>query len=89
VSRFADLAHTSDALSPAERLRAACELSDAAVELVRARFTREHPDESAEAIERRVDAWRTTRPGAEHGDGEGHPVAWPRIKPPSDAPDRR
>lgn len=80
MGRFDDLPRASDSLTAGERLRLACELSDAAVALVRARLHREHPEETDEAIEGRVRAWQATRPGAEHGDAVGRHVAWPRAK---------
>jgi hypothetical protein len=54
-----------------QRLRIAFDLYDAGVSLMRARLRREHPDEDETAIERRLAQWLHTRPGAEHGDGEG------------------
>jgi hypothetical protein len=46
---------------------------------VRARLEREHPDASSAEISRLLDSWLASRPGAEHGDGVGRPVAWPRT----------
>jgi hypothetical protein len=69
---------TEEPLTPEERLRIAFELADAAEELVRARLRRERPTARAAEIERAVDEWYATRPGAEHGDAEGEPGRWPR-----------
>jgi hypothetical protein len=80
VARFDDLPRVGDGLLPAERFRVACELSDAAIRMVRARFRRENPDANEAKIDEMVDEWLATRPGAEHGDGVGHPVNWPRQR---------
>ena len=78
MARFADLPRVSDALTPGERLREACDLSDAAIVMVQARLQREHPEATQDVIAGLVGAWLSTRPGAEHGDGVGTPVMWPR-----------
>lgn len=62
----------------AERLEIALELADLAEEMMLQNLRREHPHESEEQVLARLDAWMRTRPGAEHGDSEGRPVAWPR-----------
>lgn len=62
----------------AERLRVAFDLLEDALELQRARLRREHPEASHDVIERWVDEWLRQRPGAEHGDAPGRPIAWPR-----------
>jgi Rv0078B-related antitoxin len=46
--------------------------------MMRQRFRREHPDAGQEEIRERLTAWLQTRPGAENGDAQGTPVAWPR-----------
>jgi hypothetical protein len=68
----------SHAETPTERLRATFELIDFAERMLRQRLRREFPDISDQALEERVSAWYERRPGAELGDGEGIPVAWPR-----------
>jgi hypothetical protein len=68
----------SHAETPAERLRTTFELIEVAERMLRQRVRRELPDISDEALEERVSAWYERRPGAEFGDGEGIPVAWPR-----------
>jgi len=75
VARFEDLPRVSDSLTPAERLRVAFELSDAAIVLVRARLRRQHPDATEADLDARVEAWLTERPGAEGGDAVGRPSA--------------
>jgi hypothetical protein len=40
---------------------------------MRRNLRRRYPDETPEAIERRLSAWRMIRLGAEHGDAEGTP----------------
>ncbi|HVT44938.1 MAG TPA: hypothetical protein VMT00_11145 [Thermoanaerobaculia bacterium] len=59
----------------AARLRAALELHDAGVALMRQNLVRRHPEATPEEIERLLGQWLRTRPGAEHGDGEGIPRA--------------
>ncbi|MDQ3033297.1 MAG: hypothetical protein M3Y87_12835 [Myxococcota bacterium] len=66
-----------DRLSPAERLQIAFELAELAEELQRGRLRRRLPDASDDEIERLVELWYRTRPGAEHGDAEGRPIEWP------------
>jgi hypothetical protein len=61
-----------------ERLRAAFDLFEAGVDLMRQRLKRQYPDETDSEIERRIGAWLQERPGAEHGDGVGRVVTWPR-----------
>jgi len=56
------------------RFRFALEMVDTGVAIMRQNLRREHPDADAKEIERLVDAWLVTRPGAELGDGVGHPV---------------
>ena len=60
----------------ARNLEDALELADLAERMVRARLRREHPQWSDEELEEAVCAWLHERPGAEHGDAEGHPVNW-------------
>lgn len=62
----------------AARLRTAFELFDAGVRMMRQNLKRRHPDADEAAIEEMLRAWLRERPGAEHGDAEGRPVAWPR-----------
>jgi hypothetical protein len=68
----------ADVLTPVERLRVALELAELARKMYAQRMRRAHPDESDAEIELRVVSWMHTRPGAEHGDGVGRPVMWPR-----------
>lgn len=75
MSRFEDLPRVSDELTPAERFRAACALSDAAIVLVRARLRRERPGAPDSEIEELLEAWLMERPGAKNGDGVGRPSA--------------
>lgn len=65
-----------------DRLLATFELFEAGVDLMRQRLRRQHPDETAEEIERRLNAWLQERPGAEHGDAPGRVVSWPRKSSP-------
>ncbi len=70
----------AEELSPGEKLRVALELADLAEQMTRARLCRELPDADEDEIERRIQEWYRTRPGAEQGDAEGHPVSLPRAK---------
>lgn len=62
----------------AEKLRTAFDLFVAGERMMRQNLRRRHPEESDQEIERRLRAWMSERPGAEHGDGAGRPVEWPR-----------
>jgi len=62
----------------ARRLRATLLLHEDGVRLMRQNLRRRHPDENDEEIERRLRDWLSERPGAEFGDAQGRPVAWPR-----------
>lgn len=61
----------------AERFQLALALDDFSERMLRQKLHRKHPDASAVEIDAMVGAWRVQRPGAEHGDGEGTPIAWP------------
>ena len=67
-----------DRLSAAERLEMAFELAELAEELQRQRLRRRLPAATEEHIERLLEEWYLTRPGAEHGDADGRSVGWPR-----------
>jgi hypothetical protein len=67
-------------VTPGERVEAALQLFDLAVEMLRTRLRRERPAASDEEIEAEVRRWVRERPGAEHGDAEGRPAAWPRER---------
>ena len=62
----------------AERMRLAFELAELGEAMFRQRLRRDRPQLSESEIDSLVDAWRQRRPGAEHGDAKGRPVAWPR-----------
>lgn len=64
----------------AAKLRLALDLYESGEVIMRQNLRRKHPDESAEQIESRLEAWVCSRPHAPHGDGEGRPVPWtPRL----------
>jgi hypothetical protein len=46
--------------------------------MLRQKLRRKCPEASEAEIEAHVQEWLERRPGAEHGDGAGRPVAWPR-----------
>lgn len=58
----------------AARLRAALDMFEDGVALMRENLRRAHPDASDEEIEALLRAWVRERPGAEHGDGVGRSV---------------
>src|SRR5262245_17391909 len=60
-------------LRAAEKLRLACDLFEAGVDLMRQKLRREHPALPAPEIELLLAHWLSTRPGAEHGDAVGRP----------------
>lgn len=67
--------------TPEERLEQALELAELAEEMLRLKPRRTHRDASDADIERMIDEWYLTRPGAEQGDAEGLLVPFPRPKP--------
>lgn len=64
----------------AARLRTAFDLFVAGVRMMRQNLKRRHPAASEREIEDRLRDWMRQRPGAEHGDAVGRPVAWPRKR---------
>jgi len=62
----------------ARRVRLALELSELGEAMLRQRLRRKHPGATPAEIDAMVVTWRSQRPGAENGDGEGRPVPWPR-----------
>jgi len=62
----------------AARLQTAFELFEWGVDIKRAALRRERPEASPDEIERAIERWLLTRPGAEAGDAEGIPGEWPR-----------
>jgi len=68
---------TSDETAAA-KLRTAFDLFVAGERMMRQNLKRRHPGARDEEIEKRLRAWMSERPGAEHGDGVGRPVEWPR-----------
>lgn len=65
---------------PAERLRLGLDLYQAGEDLMRQNLTRRHPQATSAEIQSLLQAWLLSRPGAEHGDAAGRPVAWPRQR---------
>jgi len=64
----------------AERLRAALELASLGESMRRTQLRREHPAATDAEIDALLREWLQTRPGAEHGDASGRPIAWPRSR---------
>jgi hypothetical protein len=71
------VAREASDLTPAERFRVALELFEDGVRIMEQNLRREHPNASDDEIEERLRAWLHHRPGAEHGDCIGRPLAWP------------
>lgn len=65
----------------AARLRIAFDLCALGEAMRRAQLRREHPGATEEEVEAMLIAWLQTRPGAEHGDAWGRPMAWPPSRP--------
>ncbi len=63
----------------AEKFRTTLELFELGEAMLRQKLRRKHPAANDDEIEALVQEWRERRPGAEHGDGVGRPVAWPRA----------
>jgi hypothetical protein len=72
-------------LTPAQKLELSLDMFVYGCEMMRQNLRRAHPGASDAAIEELLRAWLRTRPGAEHGDGVGRPVSWPRRGSPADA----
>jgi signal transduction histidine kinase len=62
----------------AARLRAALEMFETGLQMMRQNLRRNHPTLGDAEIEERVTAWLRERPGAEFGDAVGRRVPWPR-----------
>ena len=62
----------------AERFRTTLALFELGEQMLRQKLRRKFPQATEAEIEAHVQEWRERRPGAEHGDGIGRPVAWPR-----------
>jgi hypothetical protein len=69
---------STDRRAARERIRVALDLFDLAERMLRQKLRRKHPGVTEAELEANVAAWIRRRPGAEHGDGEGAPVSWPR-----------
>jgi len=65
-------------LSPSEKLAMSFDMFRYGCDLMREGLRRKHPLASDAEISDLLAAWLRTRPGAEHGDGVGRPIQWPR-----------
>ena len=63
--------------SIAGRVVETLDLFEAGVAMMEQNLRRRDPGATDREIEERLDAWIRTRPGAEDGDGDGVPGAWP------------
>ena len=70
----------ADDETPADRLALTMELYDFGVDVMAANLRRRYPGATADEIDRRLEAWLTERPGAEHGDGSGVAVPLTRFR---------
>jgi Rv0078B-related antitoxin len=64
----------------AKRMQMAFELYETAQRIMRQNLRRRFPELDNAEIEKRLIAWRHQRPGAEHGDGAGRPVAKDEVE---------
>jgi hypothetical protein len=62
----------------AARFKTTLALFEMGEAMLRQKLRRKHPEANEAEIEAGVREWLGRRPGAEHGDGVGRPVAWPR-----------
>ncbi len=62
----------------AQRLRIALDLFEFGADMMRQKLRRETPNATEAEVQTRLVSWLQDRPGAEHGDGVGRPVRWPR-----------
>ena len=69
---------STDQRSARERVRVALDLFDLAEQMLRQKLRRKHPGLTEAELSAAFAEWIRRRPGAEHGDGEGTPVSWPR-----------
>jgi hypothetical protein len=69
----------TEAAAVLDRFRLALDLYELGEALMRQRLVRENPGMPADEIEARLAAWLQSRPGAEWGDADGRPEAWPRT----------
>ena len=65
-----------------ERFRVALDLFVTGEAIIRQRIRRQNPELDEAGVTARVRAWLQTRHGAQHGDGIGRPVSWPRTPTP-------
>jgi hypothetical protein len=72
-------------LTPADKLRLSLDMFTYGCEIMRQNLRRADPAAGDALIEERLRAWLRERPGAEHGDGVGKPVSWPRVRGNGDA----
>ncbi len=67
----------------AARLRTAFDLFVAGERMMRQNLKRRYPGASQSELASRLRDWLRERPGAEHGDAAGEPIAWPRKGSPA------
>ena len=72
-------------LTPGQKLKMSLDMFAYGCDMMRQNLRRKHPAAGDEEIEELLRAWLRTRPGAEHGDGVGRPVNWPRRRGAGDA----
>jgi hypothetical protein len=69
---------TEKAALIAKRFQTTLALFELGEAMLRQKLKRKHPHATEAEINSYVREWLERRPGAEHGDGVGRPVAWPR-----------
>jgi hypothetical protein len=70
----------ADRNAAAERFQVALALFELGERMLRQRLKRRQPEASEAQIDELIAQWLRRRPGAEHGDSQGRPIAWPRQR---------
>lgn len=60
-----------------ERFQLTLDLYDLSERMLRQKLRRKHPLATDAELDTKIAEWVSRRPGAEQGDGEGRPIAWP------------
>jgi hypothetical protein len=64
----------------ADRLRQTFEIFEFGVDMMAANLRRRHPEKGPEELQDLLDEWLAARPGAEHGDADGIPIALASVE---------
>jgi hypothetical protein len=77
---YAGVVASEHAQSLIERFQLALDLYDLGERMLRQKLRRQRPPATEAEIDAEIAEWQGHRPGAEHGDSDGVPVAWPRRR---------